>query len=91
MKFKKGRDWIQSDEGFSVRYEDRLHVLYREGDRTMRVAGEWLATNGFVLETRLIRSWEPPREHEPVDRDRIAVRVQQALEFSGVEVLVDDR
>jgi hypothetical protein len=90
MAFKLLRDgWIRSDEGFSVRYEDRLHVLYREGDRTMRVGGEWLFTVGFLLETRSLDAWEPPHEHEPVLRDRLVVRVKDALEFTGIEVSVD--
>jgi hypothetical protein len=90
MAFRRLLDgWIQSDEGFSVRYEDRLHVLYREGDRITRVAGEWLATDGFVLETQLLGAWQPPHEHEPVLRERLVARVKAALEFTGIEVTVD--
>jgi hypothetical protein len=88
--FRQASGTIHSDAGFSVSYEDRLHVLYREGDKAMRIDVEFLATNGVVLETVSIQSWDPPHGHEPVLRDRIAGRVKEALEFSGLKVHVDD-
>ena len=88
--FRQSDGTIHNDAGFSVRYEDRLHVVYREGDKTMRIDVEFLATNGVVLETVSIRSWDPPHGHEPVVRDHIAGRVREALEFSGLKVYVDD-
>jgi hypothetical protein len=76
--------------GFSVSYADRLHVLYREGDKTLRIAAEFLAVDGVVLETVSIRDWEPPHAGEPVARDQIVQRVKDALEFSGLEVYIDN-
>ena len=88
--FRQDGGTIHCDAGFSVSYVDRLHVMYREGGKAMRVGVEFLATNGVVLETVSIRSWDPPHGHEPVSRDRIAGRVKEALEFSGLKVFVDD-
>jgi hypothetical protein len=86
MAFTVNKGWTESDEGFAVRYDGRLAVRYREGERSMRVPGEWLATDGFWLDEESIGAWDPPHQHEPVLRDRLVMRVRDALAFRGIEV-----
>lgn len=55
----------------------------------MRVAVEYLATDGVVVELVSIKAWEPPYEREPLERERIAARVRDALAYRGLDASID--
>jgi hypothetical protein len=64
-------------------------VRYREGAKSVRVAVEFLATDGVIVELVSIRAWEPPCEREPLDPERIAARVRDALAYRGLDASID--
>ncbi len=64
-------------------------MRYREGAKTVRVAVEYLATNGVIVELVSIRAWEAPFEREPLDPERVAARVRDALAFRGLDASID--
>lgn len=85
----------QSDEGYSVELLGRTGMRYIEGDRSMFVDSEVLATPGFKIATRLsvIKHWERPHENDAVsveDRSRIVRNIRLALEWQGFQLQVDD-
>jgi hypothetical protein len=84
--FRQGR--IYSDEGFSVGISDRTHLVYKEGSKTMTVAGE-LGVNGFVVYTSTIGPWD---DGAPIDgnmKEVISGRIKEALSSQGLAVDFD--
>jgi hypothetical protein len=84
--FKRGwlrRGRISSDEGFSISMVDRTHLLYRDGQRKVTIAGEMLA-NGFALYRSTIGPWDDSTPIDDQERQRIADRIKRALESQGM-------
>ena len=81
---------IESDEGFSVQVLGRGQLLYREGDREMKIESELLSGATFlVVYSKFIHSWEPPHENEAIDdvsRRRIIINIMNA--FASQDLLI---
>ena len=82
--FRRGwfpRNWIYSDEGFSVQVTGRFAVIYREGKRRMAVSAEML-TRGFAINLETIGRWDddPIRSVGEGEKHRIASNIKRALE-----------
>jgi hypothetical protein len=76
---------IESDEGFSVEVLGRTGMKYREGDRSLSLYSEVLATGyGIAIWTRTISQWDPPHDGEPIGPEKKAVivdNIKRAMEF----------
>jgi hypothetical protein len=71
----------------SANIVDRKTVIYREGARTMRIAGEMLS-DGFEIYVASIVTWDDS-EGEQIDaaeRQRITSIVKASLESQGARV-----
>jgi hypothetical protein len=88
--FRRGwfrRNWIYSDEGFSVQVAGRFAVIYREGKRRMAVSVEML-TRGFAISLERIGRWDddPIRSIGEREKHRIVLNIKRALESQGESV-----
>lgn len=71
-------------KAFSVRVTGRAGLIYREGDRVMRVDSEILVGPDFdyVIWLDSIDAWEPPHDGEPItaaDKERIRANIAKEL------------
>jgi hypothetical protein len=84
---------VSSDEGFSVEVLGRTGIEYREGDKSMFVDSEVLATgHGIAVFRNSIKAWRSPHEKEQItaeERQRILGNIRRAIEFRNqpVEIL----
>jgi hypothetical protein len=69
---------------------DRQTVIYREGGRTTRIAGE-LLTDGFEIYVASIVTWDDSKGEliNAPERKRILANVVASLESQGVRVVLD--
>lgn len=84
---------IESSQGFSVRVLGRTGLRYSEGERSVWIDSEVLASpNGIVLAKGSIRFWEgqDPGEISEQDRDRIAANIKRAFDARGYELQVQE-
>jgi hypothetical protein len=82
---------IKSSTGFSVRVLGRTGMQYCEGDRSVRIDSEVLATpRAMAMFKESIRAWEgpDPGEVSPADRDRIAGNIKRAFDACGYDLQV---
>ncbi len=88
--FKRGwlrRNWVFSDEGFSVQIAGRDKLVYREGNRRMQVTAE-MGSRGYAVFLNSIGRWDDNPENIVGEEKRreIANRIQQALTSQGEEI-----
>jgi hypothetical protein len=87
---------IESDEGFSVEIISRTDLRYTQGDKTLIVDSEILASTSpffLVIFPDSIQSWDPPHEGEPIDkatRKSIIDNICRAFAFKGQRIKVHD-
>lgn len=78
---------IESSAGFSVRVLGRTGMRYQEGDRSVWIDSEVLATpRAIAMFSPSIRVWESPDDPGPVsdaERDRIVANCQRAFAACG--------
>jgi hypothetical protein len=77
---------ITSTEGFSVRVLGRTGLLYQEGERSMWIDSEVLATPRTIATSKdSIKHWDTPDDGliDDVARDRIADNMKRAFEGCG--------
>ena len=76
---------IESDTGYSIEVLGRTGMRYREGDKTLFVDSEVLATGkGIAIFTNSITRWSQPHESESISSEKKAAiikNIQQAMEF----------
>ena len=83
---------IESDSGFSIEVLGRIGMRYREGDKSLLIDSEVLATKGISISARSIQRWEGRYSEEEIGRDKkneIIGNIRRALEFrnESLEVL----
>jgi Immunity protein 74 len=90
--WKRGSgDLFENEDGFSVELAvsgyPGVTFRYKEGPRTMDVAGEAMAEGvDFVLYRSSMAGWEPPNASETVDnatRQTVLDRIIAALSYGG--------
>ena len=87
---------IESDEGFSIEeFPGKAgKLIYREGERKVGVSAEMLVGDArYVLYPYKIKTWDPPHENEPIDRDRleqIIENIRRAYRHFGDEIHVSE-
>jgi hypothetical protein len=83
---------VEMGTSYSVEVLGRTGLRYIEGDKTMLIDSEALATpNTIALNAGSVKRWAPPREAEPVsdqDRKRIVENIQRAFDTRGWVVSV---
>jgi hypothetical protein len=86
-KFSRvGPNLIQSDAGFSVEVLGRTGLRYSEGDKTLFIDSEMLASKGFAIYRDPIKNWDPPHQAvriSPHEKNTIIKNVQLAFESQG--------
>lgn len=84
---------IESTDGFSVEVLGRTGVLYKEGEKSIRIDSEVLAgPSGLVIYTDSISAWFDPNHMEPLsdlDRERIITNLKAAFRFRGYDIEVN--
>jgi len=88
--FRKNGNIIESDEGFSIEKVGYSQLIYKEGDKTVRVYYEHLVGSvSMCLYLCSSDHWEPPFDKERItdeDWKRIGENIQQAYKSQGVEI-----
>ena len=82
---------IVSDEGFSVQVLGMTGLRYQQGEKSMRVNSESLASPyGLVVYQSSIEKWLEPREEVINDQERARVvdNIRRAFAFRNIEVAV---
>lgn len=84
---------IESDEGFSVETTGRTGLRYNQGNKTLFVNSEKLATKhpSLVISERSIQNWNPPYDEEPIDdtaRKLIVENIRRAFDSQGIDIEV---
>jgi len=81
---------IESDSGYRVEVLGRTGLRYTEGDRTMVIDSEILASvAGMALWQSSIERWEPPNNAVLIDegeRRRIVENIRAAFEAKDYEL-----
>ena len=81
---------IESDSGYRVEVLGRTGLRYTEGDRTMVIDSEILASvAGMSLWQSSIERWEAPNNSVPIDegeRQRVVENIRAAFEAKGYEL-----
>ena len=75
---------VESDTGFSIEVLGRVGMRYCQGDRSVRIDSEVLATNGIMIVRKSIRFWEPPHNGEQISEGEKAIiinNIREALAF----------
>jgi Immunity protein 74 len=76
---------VSSDEGFSVEVLGRTGIEYREGDKSVFVDSEVLASgHGIAVFRYSIKAWRPPHGNETMTEkeiDQIVENIRRAMEF----------
>jgi len=87
-------DMFESDDGFTVQTLGRTGLLYREGDRVMRVGSEVNAPgHGMSIWPSTIRAWREPYELEIIDdakRAEIVDNIAAVIAWVGEPLAVVD-
>lgn len=84
---------IASSTGFSVRVLGRTGMRYSEGERSVWIDSEVLATPGAIaMFKETIRAWEGPDSGEvsATERDRIAGNIKRAFDACGYDLQVQE-
>ena len=92
---KAGPNSVKSDEGFWVEVLGMAGILYREGEREIRVNSELMMKGkraGIVVYSNSIKAWNPLYDSEAINADkkgRIVDNIRRAFQFKGwvVEVI----
>ncbi|MCY2958978.1 MAG: hypothetical protein NTY35_02345 [Planctomycetota bacterium] len=75
-----------SDAGFSVEVLGRTGMLYREGERVMKVGSEAGPPGmGMSIWATTIKAWRPPFDTEPISaekREEIIRNIGEAIAFT---------
>ena len=84
---------IQSSEGFSVEILGPAGLLYVEGEKSIHISSEILASYNpaLALYTRSIKAWDPPNDREEINdikRNEIVENIRRAFRFRGFEIEV---
>lgn len=82
---------IVSSKGFSVEILGRTGIRYTEGNRSMFIDSEVLATPAIAVFASSIRCWEPPFDREVIDdakRQAIVSNITEAIRFCGETVQI---
>ena len=88
--FKRGwlrRNYIYSDEGFSVQIVGRDSIVYREGTRRMAITSE-MTLDGFAIHSDTIGRWDDDPGHKVGEQKQqeIMDRIKRALKSQKEEV-----
>jgi hypothetical protein len=84
---------IESSTGFSVTVLGRTGMRYSEGERSVWIDSEVLATPGAIaMFKETIRAWEGPDHAEvsATERDRIAGNIKRAFDACGYDLQVQE-
>ncbi len=84
---------IESSTGFSVRVLGRTGMQYCEGERSVWIDSEVLATpRAIAMFKETIRAWEgpDPGEVSSTERDRIAGNIKRAFDACGYDLQVQE-
>ena len=84
---------IESSAGFSVRVLGRTGMRYSEGERSVWIDSEVLATpRAIAMLKETIRAWEgpDPGEVSATERDRIAGNIKRAFNACGYDLQVQE-
>jgi hypothetical protein len=80
---------IESDDGFSVEILGRVGILYTEGEKSIHIDSEVLASESIAISKSSIKSWNPPHNNDIIDekkRDLIIENIRKALLFKGIGI-----
>jgi hypothetical protein len=80
---------IESDEGFSVEVLGRTGLLYKEGNKSIRIDSEILNQDEIAVIQESIRTWGPPYSQETIDdnkRDLIMENIRRAFAFENTKI-----
>src|SRR5450631_2948224 len=84
---------FESSEGFSVEIEGRSRVRYSEGDKSILIESESMATEGsMVLYRASITKWDPPYGADVITErncEEIVTRVVSAFVWRGYKLDVE--
>jgi len=84
MFFSPRANVVESDAGFSIQVLGRVGMIYRQGDRSVRIDSEVLATKGISIAKRSIRSWQPDGQAvSEEERATIINNIRDALAFKN--------
>ena len=92
--FHQPRPNLFESDDFSVEVLGRNGILYKEGERTMLIGSEVLATGspaGIAVWRKSIHNWRPPHEAEQIDeakRVTIIENIRGAIRFGGEDIEV---
>ena len=92
MKFHIPRaNVIESDAGFSVEVCGRTGLIYREGNKELRIDSEVLVgPSGMVIYSNSIRKWQPNGQAvSPSEKQQIIQNVRDAFAFRGFDIEVE--
>ena len=84
---------IESSTGFSVRVLGRTGMQYTEGERSVWIDSEVLATpRAIAMFKETIRAWEGPDPGavSATERDRIAGNIKRAFDACGYDLHVQE-
>lgn len=85
---------IESDECFAVKVLGRTGLKYSEGERSLHIDSEILASDSptaMMVDKSSIRHWDPPHSDQLIDeaqRERIINNIREAFRFKGHEIEV---
>ncbi len=79
---------IESTEGFSVEILGRTGIQYVEGDRTVEVNSEVLATDEIAVYRSSIRRWKDGHAIDEDNRSRIIHNIRDAVKSQGEGIVV---
>lgn len=74
---------VESKSGYSVWTGGVSGVYYRDGDGTVRIASEWLASPGGIVVYKGTRADPRYAAYDEARKDEIIVRIVEALEMLG--------
>lgn len=83
---------VESDSGFAVEVLGRTGIRYTEGEKTMLIDSEVLATAGIAVRASAINRWDPPHDRDEVpagERRRIIENILDALAYTGGQLQID--
>ncbi|RPI75903.1 MAG: hypothetical protein EHM45_14265 [Desulfobacteraceae bacterium] len=82
------------DKEFEVQIVGRGSIIYKEGEKKLNVASEWLeSTHHYWIISDSIRKWEPPFDNELVDYNKkvqIIENIKKALSHINASVDIDN-
>ena len=82
---------IEAKDGYSVEILGRTGLLYRQGEKSIRIDAEGLATPAFLIYRSSMKTWLPPYETDvisDIEREELIEHIRAAVQFYGIELQV---